>query len=88
MSCARHCRATPGARLQQQENGETSPLAPQDNDQLLSQQDLEKILNNIQQLAQSGSKDFAERMLSELKDLLERIETGTRPRPSSSARGG
>ena len=62
---------------QQQENGETSPLAPQDNDQLLSQQDLEKILNNIQQLAQSGSKDLAERMLSELKDLLERIETGS-----------
>jgi uncharacterized protein (TIGR02302 family) len=62
---------------QQQENDETSPLAPQDNDQLLSQQDLEKILNNIQQLAQSGSKDLAERMLSELKDLLERIETGS-----------
>jgi uncharacterized protein (TIGR02302 family) len=62
---------------QQQENGEQSPLAPQDNDQLLSQQDLEKILNNIQQLAQSGSKDLAERMLSELKDLLERIETGS-----------
>ena len=62
---------------QQQEKGETSPLAPQDNDQLVSQQDLEKILNNIQQLAQSGSKDLAERMLSELKDLLERIETGT-----------
>jgi uncharacterized protein (TIGR02302 family) len=62
---------------QQQENAENSPLAPQDNDQLLSQQDLEKILNNIQQLAQSGSKDLAERMLSELKDLLERIETGS-----------
>jgi uncharacterized protein (TIGR02302 family) len=62
---------------QQQENGEQSPLTPKGNDQLLSQQDLEKILNNIQQLAQSGSKDLAERMLSELKDLLERIETGS-----------
>ena len=62
---------------QQQEKGETSPLAQQDGDQLVSQQDLEKILSNIQQLAQSGSKDLAERMLSELKDLLERLETGT-----------
>jgi uncharacterized protein (TIGR02302 family) len=65
------------ASQQQQQNSETSPLAQQDSDQLLSQQDLEKILNNIQQLAQSGSKDLAERMLSELKDLLERIETGS-----------
>ena len=62
---------------QQQEKGDTSPLAQQDGDQLLSQQDLEKILSNIQQLAQAGSKDLAERMLSELKDLLERIETGS-----------
>ncbi|HET7210489.1 MAG TPA: TIGR02302 family protein, partial [Methyloceanibacter sp.] len=62
---------------QQQEGGETQPLSQQDGDQLVSQQDLEKIVNNIQQLAQAGSKDLAEQMLSELKDLLERLETGS-----------
>ena len=62
---------------QQKENGDKPTLAQQGSDQLLSQQDLEKMLSNIQQLAESGSKDLAERMLSELKDLLERIETGS-----------
>ena len=42
----------------------------------MSQQDLDKILKNIQNLAQSGSKEMAERMLSELKDILDRLQTG------------
>ena len=53
-----------------------SPQAQQNGDQLVSQQDLDKILQNIEKLAQSGSKDMAERMLSELKDILERLQTG------------
>ena len=53
-----------------------SPQAQQDGDQLVSQQDLDKILENIQNLAQSGSKEMAERMLSELKDILDRLQTG------------
>ena len=65
-----------------------TPQKQQDGDQLVSQQDLDKILNNIQNLAQSGSKEMAERMLSELKDILERLQTGNlrRERASSSAR--
>ncbi|HEY6669489.1 MAG TPA: DUF4175 family protein, partial [Methyloceanibacter sp.] len=43
---------------------------------LVSQQDLDKLLKNIENLAQSGSKDLAERMLSELKDILDRLQTG------------
>jgi uncharacterized protein (TIGR02302 family) len=50
---------------QQQPNG----------DQLLSQQDLDKMLKNIEDLAQAGSKDLAEQMLAELKDVLERLQT-------------
>ena len=34
------------------------------------------MLSNIQKLAQSGSKDMAEQMLSELKDILDRLQTG------------
>jgi uncharacterized protein (TIGR02302 family) len=45
-------------------------------DQLVSQQDLDKMLNNIEKLAKSGSKDLAQRMLSELKDILDRMQTG------------
>jgi len=61
---------------QQQDKGNMSPQAQQDGDQLVSQQDLDKILKNIQDLAQSGSKEMAERMLSELKDILDRLQTG------------
>ncbi len=61
---------------QQQDKGNMTPQKQQDGDQLVSQQDLDKILKNIQNLAQSGSKEMAERMLSELKDILERLQTG------------
>ena len=54
-----------------------SPQAEQNGDQLVSQQDLDKILKNIENLAQSGSKEMAERMLSELKDILDRLQTGS-----------
>jgi len=61
---------------QQQDKGNMSPQAEQNGDQLVSQQDLDKILKNIQNLAQAGSKEMAERMLSELKDILDRLQTG------------
>jgi len=61
---------------QQQDKGNTSPQAEQNGDQLVSQQDLDKLLSNIEKLAQSGSKEMAERMLSELKDILDRLQTG------------
>ncbi len=61
---------------QQQDKGNMSPQAQQNGDQLVSQQDLDKILKNIQNLAQSGSKEMAERMLSELKDILDRLQAG------------
>jgi uncharacterized protein (TIGR02302 family) len=62
---------------QQQDKGNMSPQGQQDGDQLISQQDLDKLLSNIQNLAQSGSKEMAERMLSELKDILDRLQTGS-----------
>lgn len=61
---------------QQQDKGNMSLQAEQDGDRLVSQQDLDKLLNSIEKLAQSGSKEMAERMLSELKDILDRIQTG------------
>jgi uncharacterized protein (TIGR02302 family) len=63
---------------QQQDKGNMSPQAEQSGDQLVSQQDLDKILKNIENLAQSGSKEMAERMLSELKDILDRLQSANR----------
>jgi len=61
---------------QQQDKGNMQPQGQQNGDQLVSQQDIDKMLSNIQKLAQSGSKEMAERMLSELKDILDRLQTG------------
>ncbi len=61
---------------QAQEKGNMPPAENPNGDQLVSQQDLDKMLNNIEKLAKSGSKDLAEQMLSELKDILDRLQTG------------
>jgi uncharacterized protein (TIGR02302 family) len=76
------------ALASQQQEGDSSQLSQQNGDQLVSQQDLEKILSNIQQLAQSGSKDLAEQMLSELKDMLERLESGNMAETEQQQRAG
>jgi hypothetical protein len=60
----------------------------QNGDQLVSQQDLDKLLNNIQKLAQSGSKEMAEKMLSELKDILDRLQTGNFAENAQQQRAG
>jgi uncharacterized protein (TIGR02302 family) len=62
---------------QAQQKGNLPPQETQNGDQLVSQQELDKLLNNIEKLAKSGSKDLAEKMLSELKDILDRLQTGT-----------
>lgn len=61
---------------QAQDKGNMPPKQKQDGDELVSEQDLDKLLNNIEKLAKSGSKDLAEQMLSELKDILDRMQTG------------
>jgi uncharacterized protein (TIGR02302 family) len=62
---------------QAQQKGNLPQQESQNGDQLVSQQDLDKLLNNIEKLAKAGSKDLAEQMLSELKDVLDRLQTGT-----------
>ena len=77
MSCARRCRAISRRSPRSSKTRATCRRKrQQDGDQLVSQQDLDKMLKNIQNLAQSGSKEMAERMLSELKDILDRLQTG------------
>ncbi|MGZ5916885.1 MAG: TIGR02302 family protein [Methyloceanibacter sp.] len=61
---------------QAQNKGNMPPGESKNGDQLVSQQDLDKMLNNIEKLAKSGSKELAENMLNELKDILDRLQTG------------
>lgn len=62
---------------QAQQKGNLPEQKNQNGDQVVSDQELDKLLNNIEKLAKSGSKDLAEQMLSELKDILDRLQTGT-----------
>lgn len=61
---------------QAQDKGNMPPAENPNGDRLVSQQDLDKMLNDIEQLGKSGSKDMAEQMLGELKDILDRLQTG------------
>jgi uncharacterized protein (TIGR02302 family) len=71
---------------QQQEKGNMPEQAQQSGDDLVSQQDLDKMLKNIQDLAEAGSKEMAERMLSELSDILDRLQTGNFPENAEQQR--
>ncbi len=73
---------------QAQDKGNLPAQDKQNGDQLVSQQDLDKMLKNIEDLAKSGSKDLAERMLSELKDILDRLQTSSFPESAQQQRAG
>ena len=61
---------------ERQERDQQQGEPNQASDQEISPQDLDKMLKNIEQLAKSGSKDMAQDMLAELKDVLDQLETG------------
>ena len=44
--------------------------------QQLSQQDLERMMKELEDTAKNGSRDQAQQMLSQLRDLLERLQSG------------
>lgn len=62
-------------RAQQQagQNGETPPMDP---DQMLSAQDLDQMLQDIEDLAKTGSREQAQQMLSQLRNMLENLRAG------------
>ena len=55
---------------------EDMPEGLDPNNQLLSQQDLDRMMRNIEEMARNGARDQAQQMLSELRDVLERLQTG------------
>jgi uncharacterized protein (TIGR02302 family) len=62
---------------QAQQKGNLPEQKNENGDQVVFDQELDKLLDNVEKLAKSGSKDMAEQMLSELKDILDRLQTGT-----------
>lgn len=61
-------------QLQALEQGQTGPANP--NMQGIERGDLDRMLDALQDLAQSGSRAAAQQMLSELRQLMENLTTG------------
>jgi len=61
-------------QMQAAENGEMAPMDP--NMQSLERGDLESLLDALQDLAQSGSRDAARQLLSELRQMMENLANG------------
>lgn len=61
---------------QAQEN----PMQPQQgqdpDNQFMSQQDLERMMREIEEMAKSGAREQAQQMLSEMRDMLDRMQAG------------
>jgi uncharacterized protein (TIGR02302 family) len=58
------------------------------NNQFLTSQDLERMLKNLENMARSGNRDMAQQMLSELRDLLDRLQSGRMADQGRSQRFG
>jgi uncharacterized protein (TIGR02302 family) len=46
------------------------------NNQFMTPQDLDQLLRNLENMARSGNRDMAQQMLSQLRDLLDRLQSG------------
>ena len=64
-------------QLARQADGQQPQPMPQgQQNQTLSQRDLERMMRDIENMARQGSRDNAQQMLSQLRDLLERLQSG------------
>lgn len=62
---------------QAMENGQPMPQLPMDpNTQTLDRSDLERMLEQMRELSQTGSRDAARQMLSQLQQMLESLQSG------------
>ena len=61
--------------MRNQQNGQQPPEGQQSqNQQSMTRQDLEKLLDQLEQTAKDGSRDQAEQMLSALSEMLENLQ--------------
>lgn len=60
-----------------QQNQDGQPQDGQNQDQqTLAQEDLERMMRNLEEMAKSGSREQAQQLLSEMQDLMERLQAG------------
>jgi uncharacterized protein (TIGR02302 family) len=55
--------------------------------QQLSEQDLERMMKDLENSAKSGSRDQAQQMLAQMRDLLERLQSGQQMSKKEAERG-
>jgi uncharacterized protein (TIGR02302 family) len=57
-------------------NPQSAALPPDANTRMLRSQDLEKMLDQIENLAKTGARDAAKQLLSQLQNMLENLQAG------------
>ncbi len=62
-------------QLQKQAEGQP-PMEFSEQNQVMRQEDLERMLNNLENMARQGSRDQAQDMLSQMRELLEQLQSG------------
>jgi uncharacterized protein (TIGR02302 family) len=63
-------------QLTKNAQNEAPPEGLDQQNQQLSQQDLDQMMKNLEDMTKSGSRDQAQQMLSQLRDLLEKLQSG------------
>jgi uncharacterized protein (TIGR02302 family) len=63
-------------QLAKKSKDQMPPEGLDSNNQQLSQQELDRMMQNLEDMARTGSRDKAQQMLAQLRDLLERLQSG------------
>ncbi|HJZ29483.1 MAG TPA: TIGR02302 family protein [Hyphomicrobiaceae bacterium] len=63
-------------QLQKQAENQPPMQGMDPNSQMMTPQDLDQLLRNLENMARSGNRDMAQQMLSQLRDLLDRLQSG------------
>jgi uncharacterized protein (TIGR02302 family) len=63
-------------QLMRQAEGQPPMKGLNKNLEMLTQQDLEQLLRSLESMARLGNRELAQQMLSELRDLLDRLQSG------------
>jgi len=63
-------------QLQKQAENQPPMQGMDRNNQFMTPQDLDQLLRNLENMARSGNRDMAQQMLSQLRDLLDRLQSG------------
>lgn len=63
-------------QLQKQAQDQPPMQGMDRNSQMMTSRDLDQMLKNLENMARSGDKDSAQQMLSQLRDLLDRLQSG------------